>query len=97
MRHARAYPPFAHRQVAFTPAALINCGMLEPLSTWIGKDLQPSAQRQLGAKMAKIEVMSDYSCRTAFGRVGHKLSQHAYVDALDIRGFVTSSPKKSSC
>ncbi|MCK9912647.1 extensin family protein, partial [Microbacteriaceae bacterium K1510] len=53
------------------------------------KDLQPLARRQLGAKITKIEVMSDYSCRTAFGRVGKKLSQHAYVDALDIRGFVT--------
>ena len=76
--------------VAFTPAALINCGMLVPLNTWISKELQPSAQRQLGAKITKIEVMSDYSCRTAFGRVGRKLSQHAYVDALDIRGFVTA-------
>ena len=76
--------------VTFTPAALINCGMLQPLNTWITKDLQPAAQRQLGAKITKIEVMSDYSCRTAFGRVGRKLSQHAYVDALDIRGFVTT-------
>ncbi len=75
--------------VTFTPAALINCGMLAPLSTWISKDLQPLAQRQLGAKIAEIEVMSDYSCRTAFGRVGKKLSEHAYVDALDIRGFTT--------
>ena len=75
--------------VTFTPAALINCGMLAPLNTWITKDLQPAAQRQLGSKIAKIEVMSDYSCRTAFGRVGKKLSEHAYVDALDIRGFVT--------
>ncbi len=77
--------------VTFTPAALINCGMLAPLNTWIAKDLQPAAQRQLGAKIAKIEVMSDYSCRTALGRVGKKLSQHAYVDALDIRGFVTAN------
>jgi hypothetical protein len=76
--------------VTFTPAALINCGMLAPLNTWISKELQPAAQRQLGAKITKIEVMSDYSCRTAFGRVGRKLSQHAYVDALDIRGFVTA-------
>ena len=76
--------------VTFTPAALINCGMLVPLNAWISKELQPSAQRQLGAKITKIEVMSDYSCRTAFGRVGRKLSQHAYVDALDIRGFVTA-------
>ncbi len=76
--------------VTFTPAALINCGLLQPLNTWITKDLQPAAQRQLNAKITKIEVMSDYSCRTAFGRVGRKLSQHAYVDALDIRGFVTA-------
>jgi hypothetical protein len=76
--------------VTFTPAALINCGMLQPLNTWISKDLQRAAQRQFGAKITKIEVMSDYSCRTAFGRVGRKLSQHAYVDALDIRGFVTA-------
>ena len=76
--------------VTFSPAALINCGMLVPLNTWISKELQPSAQRQLGAKITKIEVMSDYSCRTAFGRVGRKLSEHAYVDALDIRGFVTA-------
>ena len=76
--------------VTFKPAALINCGMLQPLNTWISKDLQRTAQRQFGAKITEIEVMSDYSCRTAFGRVGRKLSQHAYVDALDIRGFVTA-------
>ena len=80
--------------VTFSPAALINCGMLVPLNTWISKELQPSAQRQLGAKITKIEVMSDYSCRTAFGRVGRKLSQHAYVDALDIRGFVTCQERR---
>lgn len=76
-------------QVTFSPPALVNCAMLAPLHAWITKDLQPLAARQLGGKIVKIEVMSDYSCRTAFGRVGHKLSEHAYVDALDIRGFVT--------
>ena len=63
--------------------------MLAPLNTWINNELQPLAAKQLGAKIVKVEVMSDYSCRTAFGRVGNKLSEHAYVDALDIRGFVT--------
>jgi len=76
-------------QVTFSPPALVNCNMLAPLNTWINNELQPLAAKQLGAKIVKVEVMSDYSCRTAFGRVGHKLSEHAYVDALDIRGFVT--------
>jgi hypothetical protein len=83
-------------KVTFKPAALINCGLLQPLDTWINKDVQPAAQRELGSRVTKIEVMSDYSCRTAFGRVGRKLSQHAYVDALDIRGFVTESGKTVS-
>lgn len=82
--------------VTFQPAALINCGMLAPLHNWITRDLQPAARRQLGAKIATIEIMSDYSCRTAFGRVGKKLSQHAYVDALDIRGFVTDKSQQVS-
>ena len=75
--------------VTFEPAALINCGMVAPLNQWITRDLQPLARKQLGGRIVKIGVMSDYSCRTALGRVGKKLSQHAYVDALDIRGFQT--------
>lgn len=82
--------------VTFSPPALINCGMLSPLHTWITRDLQPLARRKLGSKIASIEVMSDYSCRTAFGRVGKKLSQHAYIDALDIRGFVTDKNQQVS-
>jgi len=81
-------------KVTFTPAALVNCGLLRPLDSWIRNDVQPAAKRQLGATITTIEVMSDYSCRTAFGRVGRRLSQHAYVDALDIRGFVTATGKK---
>jgi hypothetical protein len=78
-------------QVAFSPPALVNCDMAAALATWIKNDLQPLAARHLGEKIAKVEVMSDYSCRTAFNRPGRKLSQHAFADAVDIRGFVTES------
>lgn len=80
-------------QVSFSPAALVNCDMVAALHTWIKNDLQPLAAKHLGEKIVEIEVMSDYSCRTAFGRVGRKLSEHALADALDIRGFVTASGK----
>jgi hypothetical protein len=78
-------------QVAFTPPALVTCDLAVALHDWINKDLQPLAAKHLGAKITKVEVMSDYSCRTAFGRVGNKLSEHAFADALDIRGFVTET------
>ena len=35
--------------------------------------------------------MSSYSCRTAYGKRGNRLSQHARANALDIRGFETSN------
>ena len=41
------------------------------------------------SKVVKIETMSDYSCRNAYGRVANKLSEHGKANALDIRGFVT--------
>jgi hypothetical protein len=50
--------------------------------------------RHLGARITQVEVMSDYSCRTAFGRVGNRLSEHAYADALDIRGFVMETGER---
>jgi len=80
-------------QVSFEPPALVNCTMAEALHTWIERDLQPLAKKYLGERIAKVEVMSDYSCRASTGRVGHRLSEHAYVDALDIGGFVTESGK----
>jgi hypothetical protein len=80
-------------QVSFSPPALVNCDMVAALDTWLNTELQPLAVKHLGAKIAKVEVMSDYSCRAAFGRAGNRLSQHAFVDALDIRGFVMDDGK----
>jgi hypothetical protein len=76
-------------RVTFEPAALVNCEMAGALNEWISKDLQPLARKHLGARIAKVEIMGDYSCRASTGRVGHRLSEHAFADALDIGGFVT--------
>jgi len=74
-------------KVAFSPAPLLDCEMAASLSTWINKNVQPLAVKHLGARIAKIEVMSDYSCRNVAGT--KRLSEHSYANALDIRGFVT--------
>ena len=80
-------------EVAISPPATITCDMAEGLYTWLKSDLQPLAKRHLGGEIIKIETMSDYSCRMAYGRVGGKLSEHGHANALDIRGFVTASAK----
>ncbi|MEQ1653705.1 MAG: extensin family protein [Hyphomicrobium sp.] len=80
-------------QVAISPPAIVTCELAEALSTWLENDLQPLAKTHIGAEIIKIETMSSYSCRNAYGRATNKLSEHGVANALDIRGFVTASAK----
>lgn len=83
-------------QVALSPPATLTCEMAEALHTWLQRDLQPLARRHFGSKIIKIEVMSSYSCRNAYGRKLGKLSEHGRANALDIRGFVTASAQTAN-
>lgn len=80
-------------QVALDPPAIVNCDFAENLEDWIEDDVQPLARKHVGGAVIKIEVMSSYSCRNAYGRAGNKLSEHGLANALDIRGFVTAAGK----
>jgi hypothetical protein len=61
------------------------------LHRWITKDLQGLSRKHLGADLVRIDTMSSYSCRTAYGRKNAKLSEHGKANALDIRSFTTTS------
>ncbi|AHB48542.1 extensin [Hyphomicrobium nitrativorans NL23] len=80
-------------EVSVSPPAVVSCDMVVALHKWITEDIQPLAKRHLGAEVIKMESMSDYSCRMAYGRVGNKLSEHGKANALDIRGFMTRKGK----
>jgi hypothetical protein len=80
-------------EVALSPPALVTCDMVASLSKWLKGDLQPLARNHLGADIVRIDAMSDYSCRRAYGRVANRLSEHGKANALDIRGFITSNAK----
>ncbi len=78
-------------EVAISPPALVTCDFVAALHTWIKGDVQPLARKHLGSPIVKIESMSDYSCRNAYGRVKTRLSEHGRANALDIRGFLAQS------
>ncbi len=80
-------------EVALSPPAIVTCEMAEALYNWMKDDVQPLAKKRLGAEVIKIETMSSYSCRNAYGRKGGRLSEHGVANALDIRGFVTAAGK----
>jgi hypothetical protein len=76
-------------QVAFSPQPVMTCEMIAALHKWMQRDMQPMARKHLGAPVARIETMSSYSCRNAYGRSHSRLSEHGRANALDIRSFVT--------
>lgn len=82
-------------EVVFSPPARVTCELAGALHKWLTGDLQKLAQTHLGEKVIRVEVMSDYACRNAYGRKSGRLSEHALVNALDIRGFVTASGRNA--
>ena len=84
------------KPVELSKPARLTCGMVGALKRWIDDGLQPAAERHLGARIARINVMSGYSCRNVYGRRDAKLSQHALANALDIAGFSTTSGKRAN-
>src|SRR5213078_4139103 len=51
---------------------------------------QPLARKHLGAPIVRIETMSSYSCRNAYGRTHGRLSEHGKANAVDLGSFVTA-------
>ena len=83
-------------EVTFSPAPVVRCDLAEILVNWVEKDLQPLARKHFGAPIVKIETMSGYSCRNAFGRKTTRLSEHGLANAVDIGAFVMASAKSVS-
>lgn len=82
-------------QVSISPPAVVTCELAEALHLWLEKDLQPLARTYLNTEIIKIESMSSYSCRNAYGRKGGRLSEHGVANALDIRGFITANAEQT--
>jgi len=77
-------------EVALSPPPVVTCDMAAAMHDWVKSSVQPLARKHLGGEVIKIETMSDYSCRNAYGRAKTRLSEHGKANALDIRGFTTT-------
>src|SRR5215510_10191563 len=80
-------------QVAFSPPPTLSCDMIAALHKWLQADVQPLARKFMGAPVVRVEAMSAYSCRNAYGRAHGRLSEHARANALDIGAFITALGK----
>lgn len=76
-------------QVTFSSPAIVTCDVAVAFDKWLKSDLQASAREHLGSPIMRVEIMSAYSCRNAYGRKKTRVSEHGKANALDIRGFLT--------
>ena len=76
--------------LAISPPIIVSCDIAASLQTWMRTHVQPLAKRHLGTSIVQINTMSSYACRNRYGAKNAPLSQHAFANAIDIRGFVTA-------
>lgn len=80
--------------VTFSQPAILNCGMAEPVYTWLEDVVQPTAQRTFGESVVSIDVAASYACRPRNNKSGAKMSEHGFGNALDVSAFTLESGRK---
>jgi hypothetical protein len=78
-------------QIALSPPPTVTCDMVAAFHRWMVRDVQPLARKHLGSPVIRIETMSSYSCRNAYGRARSRLSEHGRANAIDISAFIGAS------
>lgn len=76
--------------IDLVPPVTLTCDMVAAMDKWVKREVQPKARALLGGPVVKIETMSSYSCRNAYGRTKSRLSEHGKANAIDIAGFSTA-------
>lgn len=80
--------------IQFSEPAILNCGMADPLYTWLEDVVQPTAQRSFGESVVSVDVAASYACRPRNNQRGAKMSEHGFGNAIDIAAFTLESGRK---
>ena len=67
--------------------------MIAAINTWLSDKLQPAAQKSFGSPVVRILAEGAYSCRNRYGLANAPISEHAFMNAIDITGFVLANGK----
>ena len=80
-------------KVRIDPPAALDCPMIAAINTWLSDKLQPAAQKSFGSPVVRILAEGAYSCRNRYGLANAPISEHAFMNAIDIAGFVLANGK----
>lgn len=84
----------AEPALAFEPAPVVSCKLAEALHRWAVDAVQPEAKTHLQTRIVGMTTVSSYNCRSRYGDQNQRLSEHAFVNALDISEFVTEKGER---
>ena len=71
--------------IAVQPPVTVNCSTAEALARFVTQTASPLAEQELGSPVKAVGQASGYVCRPRNGT--HKLSEHAFGNAVDIASF----------
>ncbi len=82
---------------ALTPAnPQMTCLAATGFEMWMRHGVQPAAQEILGSRVARVEHLGTYNCRTIGGGNDGRWSEHAIGNAIDIAAFLLEDGRRIS-
>jgi hypothetical protein len=76
--------PFA---VSLDKSVLLSCSMIPATTRWLAGDVQPAALAAFGSPVVEMTSFGSYSCRRRNNAHSGRLSEHAFANAIDVKGF----------
>ena len=92
--HPFSVEEFPQASARLDKAVPLNCQMIAATDDWLDKVVQPSAIAHFGSRVAEVKTYGTYSCRRILNRSRGGLSEHAFVNAIDVAGFVLEDGRK---
>lgn len=72
---------------SITPTATLSCPMVTSVDAWLGNDVQRAAMTWFNQPVIELITFGSFSCRPMNNRVGARLSEHSFANAIDAKGF----------
>jgi hypothetical protein len=86
---------FNNGAIGLKSKVTLACPIIPRIDTWLDEIVKPAALMYFGVPVVDVKAGS-YSCRPRNNRMGAKLSEHSFGNALDVMGFVLADGRQVS-
>jgi len=73
--------------VSLDRSLVLSCSMIPALTQWLAQDVQPAALANFGSPIVEMTTFGSYSCRRRDNHSYGRMSEHAFANAVDVKGF----------